>query len=118
MQNEYKFIFNTLPFAGKSDVNIDNRLPRKLEWSGFVLNSRSLWKDRVDKVEWIKDIDMLDGDVERVHWVGLQTLQWWSCLEVVVVNWDKIGKNGTELSFAEAAVATKDKLQVVLKVST
>ncbi|XWS29788.1 hypothetical protein CRYUN_Cryun24cG0060500 [Craigia yunnanensis] len=59
--------FNTLPFAGKSAVYIDDRatvLPRKLEWSGFVLNSRLLWKDGEDKPEWIKDIDMLDGDIE------------------------------------------------------
>ena len=59
--------FNTLPFAGKIAVYIDDRatvLPRKLEWSGFVLNSRLLWKDGGDKPEWIKDIDMLDGDIE------------------------------------------------------
>ncbi|KAB2036782.1 hypothetical protein ERO13_D03G025200v2 [Gossypium hirsutum] len=58
--------FNTLPFAGKSAVYIDDRatvLPRKLEWSGFVLNSRLLWKDG-DKPEWMKDIDTLDGDIE------------------------------------------------------
>ncbi|MBA0824438.1 hypothetical protein Goarm_021111, partial [Gossypium armourianum] len=58
--------FNTLPFAGKSAVYIDDRatvLPRKLEWSGFVLNSRLLWKDG-DKPEWMKDINTLDGDIE------------------------------------------------------
>ncbi|KAK5843578.1 beta-1,4-xylosyltransferase IRX14 [Gossypium arboreum] len=58
--------FNTLPFAGKSAVYIDDRatvLPRKLEWSGFILNSSLLWKDG-DKPEWMKDIDTLDGDIE------------------------------------------------------
>nr|KJB22504.1 hypothetical protein B456_004G051000 [Gossypium raimondii] len=59
--------FKTLPFVGKSAVYIDDRatvLPKKLEWSGFVLNSRLLWKDSSDKSEWIKDIDMLNGDIE------------------------------------------------------
>ncbi|KAE8693329.1 putative beta-1,4-xylosyltransferase IRX14H [Hibiscus syriacus] len=59
--------FNTLPFAGRSAVYIDDRatvLPRMLEWSGFVLNSRLLWKDG-DKPDWIKDIDALDGDIEN-----------------------------------------------------
>ncbi|KAE8671617.1 putative beta-1,4-xylosyltransferase IRX14H [Hibiscus syriacus] len=89
--------FNTLPFARKSAVNIDDRLavlPRKLEWSGFVLNSRLLWKDRKDKPEWIKDIDMLDGDVgsplglitdpsvvEPLGSCGLQVLLWWLRVE-------------------------------------
>ncbi|MBA0610165.1 hypothetical protein Godav_011047 [Gossypium davidsonii] len=59
--------FKTLLFAGKSVVYIDDRatvLPRKLEWSGFFLNSRLLWKDSSDKSKWIKDIDMLNGVIE------------------------------------------------------
>ncbi|KAB2015781.1 hypothetical protein ES319_D08G050400v1 [Gossypium barbadense] len=59
--------FKTLPFAGKSAVYIDDRatlLPRKMEWSGFILNSRLLWKDNSDKSKWIKDIDMFNGDIE------------------------------------------------------
>ena len=39
--------FNKLRYAGKSAVYIDDLapvLPRKLEWAGFVLNSRLLWK--------------------------------------------------------------------------
>ncbi|CAL0331788.1 unnamed protein product [Lupinus luteus] len=39
-------------------------LPRKLEWSGFVLNSKLLWNDSDDKPEWIKDLDALDGEIE------------------------------------------------------
>ncbi|XP_022775161.1 probable beta-1,4-xylosyltransferase IRX14 [Durio zibethinus] len=89
--------FNTLPFAGKSAVYIDDRatvLPRKLEWSGFVLNSRLLWKDGGDKPEWIRDIDMLDGDidsplglvkdpsvVEPLGSCGRQVLLWWLRVE-------------------------------------
>ncbi|KAK9012929.1 hypothetical protein V6N11_040959 [Hibiscus sabdariffa] len=45
------------PLQGKVMLTL---LPRKLEWSGFVLNSSLLWKDGEDK-----DINMLDGDVER-----------------------------------------------------
>ncbi|XP_038996908.1 beta-1,4-xylosyltransferase IRX14-like [Hibiscus syriacus] len=86
----------TLPFAGKSAVYIDDRatvLPRMLEWSGFVLNSRLLWKAG-DKPDWIKDIDALDGDIEnplgllKVPWVveplgscGRQGLIWWLRVE-------------------------------------
>ncbi|XWS45225.1 hypothetical protein CRYUN_Cryun15aG0118000 [Craigia yunnanensis] len=89
--------FNTLPFAGKIAVYIDDRgtvLPRKLEWSGFVLNSRLLWKDGGDKPEWIKDIDMLDGDIESplglvkdpsvvepLGSCGRQVLLWWLRVE-------------------------------------
>ncbi|KAK5784925.1 putative beta-1,4-xylosyltransferase IRX14H -like protein [Gossypium arboreum] len=89
--------FNTLPFAGKSAVYIDDRatvLPRKLEWSGFVLNSRLLWKDSSDKPKWIKDIDMLNGDIESPLGLvndpsvveplgncGRQVLLWWLRVE-------------------------------------
>jgi hypothetical protein len=62
--------FNSLRYSGKSAVYIDDRapvLPRKLEWSGFVLNSRLLWKDVDDKPEWIKDLDELDGDGEELE---------------------------------------------------
>ncbi|XP_052479116.1 probable beta-1,4-xylosyltransferase IRX14H [Gossypium raimondii] len=89
--------FNTLPFAGKSAVYIDDRatvLPRKLEWSGFVLNTRLLWKDSSDKPKWIKDIDMLNGDIESPLGLvndpsvveplgncGRQVLLWWIRVE-------------------------------------
>ncbi|XWS33571.1 hypothetical protein CRYUN_Cryun22dG0094800 [Craigia yunnanensis] len=89
--------FNTLPFAGKIAVYIDDRatvLPTKLEWSGFVLNSRLLWKDGGDKQEWIKDIDTLDVDIESpldlvkdpsvvepLGSCGRQVLLWWLRVE-------------------------------------
>ncbi|XP_004511893.1 probable beta-1,4-xylosyltransferase IRX14H [Cicer arietinum] len=62
--------FNSLRYTGRSAVYIDDRapvLPRKLEWSGFVLNSRLVWKDVDDKPEWIKDLDALDGDGEDIE---------------------------------------------------
>lgn len=42
-------------------------LPRKLEWAGFVLNSRLVWKDAEDKPEWVKDLDDVVGDREDVE---------------------------------------------------
>ena len=60
--------FNKLRYAGKSAVYIDDLapvLPRKLEWAGFVLNSRLLWKDLDDKPDWIKDLKELDGVDDR-----------------------------------------------------
>ncbi|OIV94734.1 hypothetical protein TanjilG_06197 [Lupinus angustifolius] len=59
--------FSSLRYKGRRAVYIDNQapvLPRKLEWSGFVLNSRLLWNDGDDKPEWIKDLDALDGEIE------------------------------------------------------
>ncbi|XP_057949716.1 beta-1,4-xylosyltransferase IRX14-like [Malania oleifera] len=63
-------IFNSLPYAGKSATYIDDRatvLPQKLEWAGFVLNSRLLWKDAEDRPEWVKDLDSLGGIGENVE---------------------------------------------------
>ncbi|KAJ6990286.1 beta-1,4-xylosyltransferase IRX14-like [Populus alba x Populus x berolinensis] len=60
--------FNSLPYEGKSAVYIDDRatvLPRKLEWAGFVLNSRLLWKEAEDKPEWVKDLDLVDENIEN-----------------------------------------------------
>ncbi|KAE8656026.1 putative beta-1,4-xylosyltransferase IRX14 [Hibiscus syriacus] len=88
--------FNTSPFTGKSSAYIHDRatvLPKMLEWSGFVLNSRLLWKDG-DKPDWIKDIDTLDGEIENplslvkdpsvvepVGSCGRQVLLWWHRVE-------------------------------------
>ncbi|CBI21374.3 unnamed protein product, partial [Vitis vinifera] len=63
-------IFNSLPYVGNGATYIDDRatvLPRKLEWSGFVLNSRLLWKAAEDRPEWVKDLDKLDGVREEIE---------------------------------------------------
>lgn len=92
--------FNSLPFAEKKAVYIGDMatvLPRKLEWAGFVLNSRLLWKDAEDKPEWIKDLDALvesgeDIDsplsllkdpsvVEPLGSCGRKVLVWWLRVE-------------------------------------
>ncbi|XP_071735171.1 probable beta-1,4-xylosyltransferase IRX14H [Rutidosis leptorrhynchoides] len=38
-------------------------LPRKLEWCGFVMNSRLLWEESEFRPEWIKDLDNVVADV-------------------------------------------------------
>lgn len=62
--------FNSLPYARKKAIYIDDRatvLPRKLEWAGFVLNSRMLWKEAENQPEWVKDLDELDGVGENIE---------------------------------------------------
>ncbi|GFP78941.1 probable beta-1 4-xylosyltransferase irx14h [Phtheirospermum japonicum] len=51
--------FDAVPFIGDGEVV----LPKKLEWAGFVLNSRLVWKD-MDKPGWVKELDEVGGDVE------------------------------------------------------
>ncbi|XP_059641064.1 beta-1,4-xylosyltransferase IRX14-like [Cornus florida] len=62
--------FNSLPYVEKSAKYIGDRaivLPRKLEWAGFVLNSRLLWKE-ADKPEWVKDLTAgIAGDGEDIE---------------------------------------------------
>ncbi|KAL2348368.1 hypothetical protein Fmac_002368 [Flemingia macrophylla] len=92
--------FNSLRYTGRSAVYVDDRapvLPRKLEWSGFVLNSRLVWKDVDGKPEWVRDLDALDGVdediesplslfktssvVEPLGNCGRQVLLWWLRVE-------------------------------------
>ncbi|BFG35909.1 hypothetical protein CerSpe_221830 [Prunus speciosa] len=92
--------FNSLPYVGKSANYIDDRapvLPRKLEWAGFVLNSRLLWNRAEDKPEWVKDLDGISGAdedigsplfllkdlsmVEPLGSCGRQVLLWWLRVE-------------------------------------
>lgn len=91
--------FNTMPYAERSAVFIGDMgtvLPRKMEWAGFVLNSRLLWSDDgVDKPEWIKDLDSLGDEgvesplsllkdhsvVEPLGSCGRKVLLWWLRVE-------------------------------------
>lgn len=89
--------FNSLPYKGKTAVNIDDRgvvLPRQLEWAGFVLNSRLMWKEFEGKPDWVKDLDTIDGDtesplsllrdvsmVEPLGECGRKVLLWWLRVE-------------------------------------
>ncbi|KAD4888198.1 hypothetical protein R6Q59_034717 [Mikania micrantha] len=90
--------FNSLTYKGKNANYIGDMatvLPRKLEWSGFVMNSRLVWKEAEFRPDWIKDLDMVaaaDGDddiesplslvkdssmVEPLGSCGKKVMLWW-----------------------------------------
>ncbi|KAK9109284.1 hypothetical protein Sjap_017344 [Stephania japonica] len=91
--------FNSLPFAEKTATYIGDGatvLPRKLEWAGFVLNSRLLWKEAEGKPEWVRDLETLDEDgmiesplsllkdasfVEPLGNCGRKVMLWWLRVE-------------------------------------
>ncbi|KAL8473035.1 hypothetical protein ACS0TY_030036 [Phlomoides rotata] len=93
--------FNTLPFLERSARYIGDRavvLPRKLEWAGFVLNSRLVWEDSLEKPEWVKEWEVVrkDGEedvesplsllkdtsmVEPLGSCGRKVLLWWLRVE-------------------------------------
>ncbi|KAM1746152.1 hypothetical protein ACFX11_012809 [Malus domestica] len=92
--------FNTLPYVGKNANYIDDRapvLPNKLEWAGFVLNSRLLWSEAEDKPKWVNNLDSIGGAdelivsplfllkdlslVELLGNYGRQVLLWWLRVE-------------------------------------
>ncbi|CAN1294311.1 Probable beta-1,4-xylosyltransferase IRX14H [Linum perenne] len=82
---------------GNIAVYIDDRatvLPSRLEWAGFVINSRLLWQDIEDKSQWVKDLDSVVEDVESplsllkdssmvepLGSCGRQVLLWWLRVE-------------------------------------
>ncbi|KAL1196507.1 putative beta-1,4-xylosyltransferase IRX14H [Cardamine amara subsp. amara] len=93
-------IYNTQPYAKKTAVYIDEKaavMPSKMEWSGFVLNSKLLWKESVDdKPAWVKDLNLLDDSeeidsplslvkdpsmVEPLGSCGRHVLLWWLRVE-------------------------------------
>jgi hypothetical protein len=60
--------FNSLPFSGKTATVVGEAtpvLPRDLEWAGFVLNSRMLWKEADSKPDWVKDLDAVGENFEE-----------------------------------------------------
>nr|XP_043618295.1 probable beta-1,4-xylosyltransferase IRX14H [Erigeron canadensis] len=90
--------FNSLLYKGKNANYIGDMaivLPRKLEWSGFVINSRLVWSEAEFRPEWIKDLDIVvgvDGDddiesplsllndsstVEPLGSCGKKVMLWW-----------------------------------------
>lgn len=90
--------FNTLPFQERSARYIGDRavvLPRKLEWAGFVLNSRLMWEDRLEKPEWVKEWEEVGEEdvesplsllkdtsmVEPLGSCGRKVLLWWLRVE-------------------------------------
>ncbi|XP_059623927.1 beta-1,4-xylosyltransferase IRX14-like [Cornus florida] len=92
--------FNSLPYVERSAKYIGDRaivLPRKLEWAGFVLNSRLVWKEAKDKPEWVNDLDTVAGNrgdvesplnllkdpsvVDPLGTCGRKVLLWWLRVE-------------------------------------
>lgn len=62
--------FNSLPYADKSADTVGEVgfvLPMKLEWCGFVLNSRLLWKDDAAKPVWVRNLDDVGKDGEEIE---------------------------------------------------
>ncbi|XP_074304229.1 LOW QUALITY PROTEIN: beta-1,4-xylosyltransferase IRX14-like [Silene latifolia] len=92
------YTFDATPYAERSAVFIGDMgtvLPRKTEWAGFVLNSRLLWRDDVDKPEWMNDLDGLADEsvvsplsllkdhsvVEPLGSCGRKVMLWWLRVE-------------------------------------
>lgn len=62
--------FNSLPYADRSATLVGEGatvLPRNLEWAGFVLNSRLLWKEAEGKPEWARDLDAVGENGEEIE---------------------------------------------------
>lgn len=90
--------FNSLPYVEKSATYIDDMatvLPRKLEWAGFVMNSRLVWKEAEDKPDWMRELDTVEEDtiesplgllknasfIEPLGNCGKKVLLWWLRVE-------------------------------------
>ncbi|CAA7409783.1 unnamed protein product [Spirodela intermedia] len=61
--------FSALPYAGASATYVGDHgiiVPMNLEWSGFVLNARLLWKDAEDRPDSINDLDSVMENEEEV----------------------------------------------------
>lgn len=58
---------NSLPYAQNSATPMSEMptVPGKMEWGGFVLNSRLLWKEAEGKPDWFRDLDAV-GDREEI----------------------------------------------------
>ncbi|KAI7729083.1 hypothetical protein M8C21_018407 [Ambrosia artemisiifolia] len=90
--------FNSVAYKGKNANYIGDMaivLPRNLEWSGFVMNSRLVWKEAEFRPDWIKDLDVVlaeDGSdaienplpllkdssmVEPLGSCGKKVMLWW-----------------------------------------
>ncbi|KAK1410289.1 hypothetical protein QVD17_36824 [Tagetes erecta] len=87
--------FNSIGYEQKSANYIGDMaivLPRKLEWCGFVMNSRLVWEESEFRPEWIKDLDMVVGGdevenplsfvedgsmVEPLGGCGKKVMLWW-----------------------------------------
>ncbi|ERN12056.1 hypothetical protein AMTRI_Chr13g121630 [Amborella trichopoda] len=92
--------YNVSPYMEQSSTLVHDGatvLPTKLEWAGFVMNSRLVWKDVEDRPGWFRDLDELNenGDaietplsllrdesfVEPLGKCGREVMLWWLRVE-------------------------------------
>ncbi|KAG0472212.1 hypothetical protein HPP92_016758 [Vanilla planifolia] len=62
--------FNSLPYVNNSAKIVGEAatvLPMKLEWSGFVLNSRLLWENVEGKPDWVLNLDDVGKEGEEIE---------------------------------------------------
>ncbi|KAL0343728.1 UNVERIFIED_CONTAM: Beta-1,4-xylosyltransferase IRX14 [Sesamum angustifolium] len=74
--------FNTSPYLERSARYMGDRavvLPRQLEWAGFVLNSRLVWEDKLEKPVWVKEWEDVDRDGEDVDRDGKMSKVHYPC---------------------------------------
>ncbi|WOL15204.1 putative glucuronosyltransferase [Canna indica] len=84
--------YNPLPNTGAAFIGAGRTvLPMKMEWAGFVLNSRMLWREVEDKPDWVRDLDAVGKDdidsplalledasfIEPLGNCGKKVLLWW-----------------------------------------
>lgn len=62
--------FDSFPYAGNTASFVGDMatlLPGKMEWAGFVLDSRVLWKEAESKPDWIRDLDAVGENGEGIE---------------------------------------------------
>ncbi|RZS00786.1 hypothetical protein BHM03_00030575 [Ensete ventricosum] len=60
--------YNALPHTGAAFVGAGRTMrAAKMEWAGFVLNSRLLWREAEGKPDWVRDLDAVGEDGEEIE---------------------------------------------------
>lgn len=60
--------YNALPHTGAAFVGAGKTMrAAKMEWAGFVLNSRLLWREAEGKPDWVRDLDAVGEDGEEIE---------------------------------------------------
>ncbi|KAJ6807814.1 glycosyltransferase [Iris pallida] len=62
--------FNSLPYLGKSAAFVGDGgtvLPARMEWAGFVLNSRLVWSEAEGRPDWVRDFESVGANGEEVE---------------------------------------------------
>ncbi|KAJ3695560.1 hypothetical protein LUZ60_000937 [Juncus effusus] len=62
--------FNSIPYSEKSATYVGESatvLPNKMEWAGFVINARMVWKENEERPEWARDLDSVGENGEEIE---------------------------------------------------